>query len=670
MKVNGYLLTVTEAKTYLQARGSIPADSNFCLIKDTTGGYVGPGANNLFYIDTTVSPISTYTNNRYPRYQDIVPSCNPGCTYAFNIGNTTNCSGGTASKTIIVNSNCLDSEVRLEAVGNGAVTTAWQNAYNFSTTLTFTNVPVGTYRAQARRKSGSPSIECPSAYSSNFNICCDTNPTWTNNGATFCGGSGNCTLFQPQIDTNFCSSTYNTTRNLSLGTSDSCGTWSAPTQYCPNYGVYPFQLRVRETNSCTGNTRNDALVANLSPTCGYNCGYWGLTISFNGYYCNNTTNGSGVVTVSANATNGSFQVRLVSTGAGVTTGWQTGLTFTGVFDGTYYAEVRSDVDNSCTASTLSNPQQYQTVSCCSTTPNWVNNGAVFCSGCTLYQPQIDNNPCSASYNQTRNVDLGVSDVCGSWNGQYYCSGCDYRYREINSCTGGVRNDQLIQSNSPSCGGCCGQSTTPNWQNTGQYSCYSTCNKYNVEQDVNPCSGTYGQTRQGSLVESNSGFCYVPGLNCCGQATTPNWVNNGGTFCSGCNLYQPQIDNNPCSATYNQTQNVDLGVNSNCGTWNLEYYCVGYTKWSRERNSCTNATRNDTVVEYDSPFCGYTPYYYYYAYGCNGGYQILRSTSSGLSGTVKASDGECWTIDTTTSGPSYYADITITGLTCGFFPCPV
>ena len=72
------------------------------------------------------------------------------------------------------------------------------------------------------------------------------------------------------------------------------------------------------------------------------------------------------------------------------------------------------------------------------------------------------------------------------------------------------------------------------------------------------------------------------------------------------LQQPQIDSNPCSATYGDTRNLDLGVSSTCGTWNLEYYCVGYDKWSRQRNSCTNATCCDALVEVNSPYCGYVP----------------------------------------------------------------
>ena len=64
-----------------------------------------------------------------------------------------------------------------------------------------------------------------------------------------------------------------------------------------------------------------------------------------------------------------------------------------------------------------------------------------------------------------------------------------------------------------------------------------------------------------LLASNTSLCG----GCCGQSTAENWVNNGSIFCSDCNQYQPQINNNSCSATYNQTRNVQLNTNTtNCG----------------------------------------------------------------------------------------------------------
>jgi hypothetical protein len=566
------------------------------------------GDPDYFFItaEATTTTTSTSTSTSTSTTTTTTTLC-PTCTYGISVGTTTSCSGSTATKNISINSSCGNSEARLIAIGNGAVTTGWLNV-NFGVAIySFTSVTVGTYKVEIRPKSAVTT--CPSQITpESFNVCCNTSATWTNTGSQYCDG---CAIKQLQTDTNFCSSTYNTTRVITISASDaSCGTWGPQTQYCPNYGVYPFQLRTRETNTC-GQTRNDSVVANLSPTCGYSCGYWGLSVTFNGYFCNNTTNGSGVVTISVGVANGSYEARLVSTGAGVTTGWIAGNTFTGVYDGTYYAEVRSTSDNSCTASTVGTGQNYQTVACCSTTPNWVDNGAAYCDNCVSKQPQIDNNPCSSSYNQTRVINAGSAcNTTQNWvnTGSYNCySTCNKYNVEIqnNPCASGyntTRQGSVVEFGSTFCGGCCGQSTAANWVNSGTYACYATCNKYNVEIDNNGCSPTYGQTQQGSLVESNSTFCG----GCCGSSPSANWVNNGSTFCSGCYLQQPQIDDNPCSSTYGDTRDVDLGVNTACGAWVQSFYCVGYDKWSEETNTCTGNVQNQFLVEVNSPYCGYVP----------------------------------------------------------------
>jgi hypothetical protein len=580
-----------------------------------TDGCYGPFTNNqpnaavCTYVEPTTTTTSTSTSTTTTTSTSTTTTTTtlcPTCTYATSIGTTTSCSGGTATQNISINSSCNNSEARLSAVGNGAVTTGWLNVSSGTAIYSFTSVPIGTYRVEVRPKS--LVTTCPSQFSGNFNVCCNTSATWTNTGSQYCDG---CAIKQLQTDTNFCSSTYNTTRVITISASDaSCGTWGPQTQYCPNYGVYPFQLRTRETNTC-GQTRNDSLVANLSPTCGYSCGYWGLSVIFNGYFCNNTTNGSGVVTISVGVANGSYEARLVSTGAGVTTGWLAGNTFTGVYDGTYYAEVRSTSDNSCTASTVGTGQNYQTVACCSTTPNWVDNGAAYCDTCVSKQPQIDNNPCSSSYNQTRVINAGSAcNTTQNWvnTGSYNCYGTCNKYNveiQNNPCASGyntTRQGSVAEYGSTFCGGCCGQSTAANWVNSGSYNCYGSCTKYNVEVDNNGCSPTYNQTRQGSAVEFNSSFCG----GCCGSSPSANWVNNGATYCDGCYLQQPQIDDNPCSSTYGDTRNVDLGVNTACGAWVQSFYCVGYDKWSKETNTCTGNIRDQYLVEVNSAYCGYVP----------------------------------------------------------------
>ena len=269
---------------------------------------------------------------------------------------------------------------------------------------------------------------------------------------------------------------------------------------------------------------------------------------------------------------------------------------------------------------------------CNPTPNWVNTGTSCYGSCNLYYVQTDQNTCAGD-----------------------------------PTSGQTQQGALITTNSTSCGGCCGQSTAEDWQNNGSYSCYGTCDQYYVQSQLNPCAPGYPQSpRQGGLYSTNSvncGGCCGQGP-CCGQSTSqhqgaqvgdyyycsngntfsnpvyvndntcytggdiyllngnwtsnnpsngapnvaPIWDNVGDPYCSGCTLYQNQVDVNTCSSSYGDPRDppVDLGLNSTCGTWNLEYYCVGYDKWSRQRNSCTNVTCCDALVEVDSTYCGYVP----------------------------------------------------------------
>jgi hypothetical protein len=99
----------------------------------------------------------------------------------------------------------------------------------------------------------------------------------------------------------------------------------------------------------------------------------------------------------------------------------------------------------------------------SSTANYVNNGSAFCSECDAYQPQIDNNPCSATYGQTQNVPLGEAAPCdysAAWvnrdiNTYYVCVGVDKHYEQINTnpCYTGAQTQtgSLYQANSTDCG---------------------------------------------------------------------------------------------------------------------------------------------------------------------------------------------------------------------------
>lgn len=190
-----------------------------------------------------------------------------------------------------------------------------------------------------------------------------------------------------------------------------------------------------------------------------------------------------------------------------------------------------------------------TPSCCSTIPNWVNNGSVFCSACVSYQPQIDNNPCSATYNTTRNVNLGAG------------APCDY---------------------------------TANWVNNGAVFC-SACVSYQPQIDNNPCSATYNTTRNVNL---------GAGAPC---NYTPNWVNSTST-CVGFDLYNVEIDNNPCSPTYNTTRLGSL-IQANsptCGyldpvTCDISAVCTGTTQTITLNNFAGgNGTYFANTTTYDNP----------------------------------------------------------------------
>ena len=107
------------------------------------------------------------------------------------------------------------------------------------------------------------------------------------------------------------------------------------------------------------------------------------------------------------------------------------------------------------------------------TPQWANNGSFTCIGCDKHNVEFDYNQYSPTYSQTR-------------------------------------PGSLVESNSTFCGGCCGQSTVANWQWNGEYVCGELYTKYQQEEDYNSCSATFGQTRTGAFVESNSAYCgYVP-----------------------------------------------------------------------------------------------------------------------------------------------------------------
>ena len=204
------------------------------------------------------------------------------------------------------------------------------------------------------------------------------------------------------------------------------------------------------------------------------------------------------------------------------------------------------------------------------TPNWVNSGDYNCYGtCNTYNVERDNNVNSLTYNATRQGSLVATNTtdCGGCCGQStaanwtnegaaYCESCVSKQlqRDTNACSATYNQTRVIDS-----GSACNTSQT--WVNSGNYNCYGTCNKYNVEIQDNPCASVYGATRQGSLVTTNTTDCG----GCCGQSTAATWENDS-SACDGFTLHYVQRDTNPCSPTFNTYQRgADIEYNSvQCG----------------------------------------------------------------------------------------------------------
>ena len=173
------------------------------------------------------------------------------------------------------------------------------------------------------------------------------------------------------------------------------------------------------------------------------------------YYANTTTYGD-AVSAAAGATT------LVTGGTRSFTGQVSGTRYVYVYSGT--RSLVKNAGNTCTTTTTTTTTSTTTTTTtCSPTPNWVNNGSVFCSACISYQPQIDTNPCSPTYNTTRNLNLGAG------------APCDY---------------------------------SANWVNRdiNTYYVCSGVNQYYEQIDINPCSPTYNTTQTGALYQSNSFVC--------------------------------------------------------------------------------------------------------------------------------------------------------------------
>lgn len=239
-------------------------------------------------------------------------------------------------------------------------------------------------------------------------------------------GSGNCTTGDVYKNTNPCSGAiYNNYyievagNKINVGTQPSqgvCNTtenWSDTGNTRCNNCVN--EKEQRQTNRCASQYDVTRWVANPG---GSNCNY-----------SPNYSNAVGSIYSCSNGTISSTTVYQNTNGCFTGNQWQAG--------GTTYS---------------TNPSQAYP----NTAAVWSNEGGLTCGVngedvCRLYQKQVNTNQCSPSYGAVQYVNQGVSNSCGTWNGVQYCVGYDEWYKEVNSCTGDVRNDHLVQPNSGFCG---------------------------------------------------------------------------------------------------------------------------------------------------------------------------------------------------------------------------
>jgi len=153
-----------------------------------------------------------------------------------------------------------------------------------------------------------------------------------------------------------------------------------------------------------------------------------------------------------------------------------------------------------------------------------------------------------------------------------------------------------------------------WAFTGTTRCAVNTNNINTgfierqERDNNASSATYNQFRW-ALSSYNPNSCPLP----------PNWIPTGnyrceldGNYNNTGNQEQEQIDNNPGSATYNQTQWVLYGYDPyscplpstcdyySCESMGIEYRCVyGYCEMGYK--VVTNSWYNSSIGMYECTY---------------------------------------------------------------------
>ena len=529
----------------------------------------------------------------------------------------------------------------------------------------------------------------------------DNTPNWQLYGATTCVS---CNTYQVYQDTNPYSPTYNNyqVNGTDIGatppTFGSCNTnpiWTSQGyNTCSSCGTY---LVYRNTNACSSTYLNYQVngvdVGPSAPTNGD---------------CNTTAN-------------------WVSQGYNTCSGCVTYLVYRDAnpCSATYRYYQVNGIEVGTTAPTNGD---------CNTSATWTSQAYYTCVSCNTYLVYRDTNPCSATYNnyQVNGTDVGsTAPTNGSCNtsatltSQAYntCVGCNNYlvYRDTNVCSPTYNNYFVngvnVGSGAPTGGNC---DTNPAFTSQGYYTCVS-CNTYLVYRDTNPCSSTYlvyrvnavnvgytaptnGACNTSAVYNSNVGLLYIcsggsvysypvyANTNPCFTGdqyyangtsyasnpsnsypdTTQNWQPNGSQYCSGLDLYEPQIQTNECAVNYNGTRDyliaspsdtcAEVYVLSDCMSGGTGF-SIAYAKNSfavGDRVTSGGVTYVITSItgvanrgSYALTSTGYTgcPEFTQFYDRCNSVYYYISGTGYSGEGTSTDVPGACLQVTGTTASPS-------------------
>ena len=330
----------------------------------------------------------------------------------------------------------------------------------------------------------------------------------------------------------------------------------------------------------------------------------------------------------------------------------TSTTYTETCSGAYNKDVLRTFKYVCNGLPTGQTTTYTCGPCSSTVQDWqVQSYTCVTGDCNLRRVEVQANPCAAGYNTTRTINTNTPNCqcgggCSGTSVTTICSGTTQVVTTTEVCTG----DVVSVVNVP-CSTSCGANTAEQWTNSGAIQCYGTCVKKQKQIQTNPCASAnnYGAERfvdvggatcdcgESCQGQETYNFCTgttlytVQRYKCppktyigtpqivetcsttCGASTAPLWEDDGVPACgsglNSCNLYQRQVNVNPCSSA--TVQYVNLGPSNSCGPWEWVYYCVNYgvAPYERrryEQNYCTGNTRNNQLVAYNSVDCGYVP----------------------------------------------------------------